>query len=264
MDKQIRWLLKEKYNNKPTKQFYKDIERLNGDEPLDYVIGFTKFGAPPGSCKIDLSKKPLIPRPETEFWVKEAIKEIRVSSEFTPWRKFCHKHKIYKIRVLDIFSGSGCIGVAVLKHIKNSKVDFSDSDKNCLEQIKINLKINKIKENRFKAIQSDVFKNIKSKYDFIFANPPYVAVKNKNKIQKSVLKYEPRQALFGGGDGLFYIRKFLKQAKNYLNSGGVIFMEFSPEQKKQIEKLILKYKYKNYKFYKDQHKRWRWAGISNE
>ena len=92
----------------------------------------------------------------------------------------------------------------------------------------------------------------------------YNLMKNKNKVQKSVLKYEPRKALFGGNDGLFYIKKFLKQAKNYLNSGGIIFMEFSPEQKKEIQKLILKYKYKNYKFYKDQYKKWRWVWISKE
>lgn len=256
MQKEIGWLLKEKHNNKPTKQFLKDIERLKQGEPLDYVIGFTEFFG----CKIDLSKKPLIPRPETEFWVEKAISEI------TPWRNFCHGPII-----LDIFSGSGCIGIAVLKHVKNLNVDFADIEENNLEQIKINLKINCIKPSKYRIIKSDVFNVInpssprllRAKYDFVFANPPYIATILRNRIQKSVLKYEPQKALFGGKDGLFYIKKFLKEAGRYLNPDGIIFMEFSPEQKKEIEKLILKYKYRNYKFYKDQNNKWRQVNIGN-
>ncbi len=100
---------------------------------------------------------------------------------------------------------------------------------------------------------------IKSKYDFIFANPPYIATILRNRIQKSVLEYEPKKALFGGGDGLFYIKKFLGQVKNNLNKNGKIYMEFDSIQKKEIEKLIKKYGYKNYKFYKDQYNKWRWV-----
>ena len=244
MQKEIEWLLKEKYKGKNTANFYIDVKRLEAGEPLDYVIGFTEFLG----CKIDLSKKPLIPRPETEFWVEEAIKKIK-------------KNKKRSLRCLDIFSGSGCVGVAVLKNTVSLLCDISEKDKKLLEQIKINLKINKIKPNRYKVIQSDVFKNIKGKYDFILANPPYIGKNKKNKIQKSVLEYEPKKALFGGEDGFIYINKFLGQAKKRLNEGGGIFMEFSPEQKNQIEKIILKHKYSNYEFKKDQYGKWRWVSI---
>lgn len=208
-------------------------------KPLEYVRGFTEFL----ECKIDLSKKPLIPRVETEFWVNEALKNIK------------------RGRALDIFAGSGCIGVAILKHNKNVLCDFSDSEKNCIEQIKINCELNDIDKKRYKVIKSDVFSNIKGKYDYIFANPPYVAVKNKNLVQKSVLNYEPHKALFGGENGLFYIKKFLGQAVGHLNPSGRIFMEFSPEQKNAIEKLIKKYKYSKHKFKKDQYGKWRWVVI---
>jgi release factor glutamine methyltransferase len=254
MDKQIKWLLKEKYNNKPAKQFYKDIERIKQGEPLDYVIGFTEFLG----CKIDLSKKPLIPRPETEFWAEKVIEKIRPSADFTLSRNFCTGHKI---KILDIFAGSGCIGIAVLKHIPNSLCDFADIEKNNLKQIKINLKINKIKSNRYKIIKSNIFSNIKGKYDYIFANPPYIATILRNRIQKTVLKYEPKKALFGGKGGLFYIKIFLKEAKNHLNKDGKIYMEFDYIQKKEIEKIIKKTGYKNYKFYKDQYNKWRWVSI---
>jgi release factor glutamine methyltransferase len=240
MEKEIKWLLEEKYFGKITPNFYKDVKRLQGGEPVDYVIGFTEFL----KCKIDLSKNPLIPRPETEYWLEKELNNIQ------------------KGKVLDIFSGSGCIGVAILKNNKKVLCDFADKDKNAVAQIKINLKINKIKSKRYKVIHSDIFSNIKSKYDYIFANPPYISTARKNRIQKSVLKFEPKNALFGGSDGLLYIKKFLKEAKGYLNENGRIFMEFDSIQKKELEKLIKKYQYKNCEFIKDQFNKWRWARIS--
>lgn len=261
MNKEIGWLLKEKYEGEATSNFYKDVKRLEVGEPLDYVIGFTEFLG----CKIDLSKRPLIPRPETEFWVGEVIKNIKPFG--------AAQGKI--LHILDMFAGSGCIGIAILKHIKNSRVVFSDIDKDNLKQIKINCKLNNINKNRYKIIESDVFKNIKGKYDYIFANPPYIPDYKRSpsaslratllgRIQKSVLKYEPKQALFGGEDGLLYIRKFLKEAKNYLNKGvgaSIIYMEFDSVQKKEIEKLIKDNGYKNYQFCKDQYGKLRYVMI---
>jgi release factor glutamine methyltransferase len=274
MKKEEQWLLKEKYSGKATKKFYADVKRLNAGEPLDYVIGFTEFLG----CKIDLSQKPLIPRPETEFWVENALQDICQLAV-----------KKSSVRCLDLFSGSGCIGVAVLAKTavllclpagRQATFDFADSDKRCLEQIKINCKINNIDKKRYKIIKSDLFNNIKNKYDFILANPPYIPTKNKKKVQKSVLKYEPKKALFGGADGMFYINKFLKQAKKYLNPGGIIYMEFdgsagSPQvspQKGAIEKLLRTLRrgsgrfcgteYSNFEFKKDQYGKYRWVVIS--
>ena len=238
IEKETAWLLKEKYHHKPTEKFYSDVKRLKAGEPVDYVIGFTDFLG----YRIDLSKKTLIPRPDTEFWVEQELKNIQ------------------KGTVLDIFSGSGCIGVSVLKHSKILLCDFADKDLNCVKQIKINLKLNKVKG---KVIQSNIFSNIKGKYDYIFANPPYIPKIKINKIQKSVLKFEPKLALFGGSDGLFFIRNFLKNAKNHLNNNGTIFMEFDSPQKPEIEKLIKKYKYSKFKFNKDQYNKWRWVSVTN-
>jgi len=236
MQKEISWLLKEKHHGKPTKQFDKDVARLKAGEPVDYVIGFTEFL----ECKIDLSKKPLIPRPETEYWVGQVLKDIKIG------------------RVLDMFAGSGCIGLAILKACPEQcrRVDFADKDGSAVKQIKINLKLNNV---RGKAIRSDVFSNVHGKYNYVFANPPYIPTGRKNKIQKSVIGFEPKVALFGGEDGLFYIKKFLGQAKNHLQSGGKIYMEFDPPQKRAIEGLAKNYGYARCDFYRDQHNRWRWV-----
>lgn len=250
MQKEEQWLLKEKYRGKATKKFKQDLKRLKKGEPVDYVIGFKEFLG----CKIDLSKKPLIPRPETEFWCGQALEALRQAQGKTNKKLF----------VLDMFSGSGCLGVAVLANVYCATVDFVDKDAKSIAQIKINLKNNFIDAKRFRVIKSDIFKNInkKEKYDFILANPPYIPTKNKSKIQKSVLKYEPKLALFGGKDGMIYINRFLKDAKNRLNAGGKIFMEFDPPQQNQIDKLLKKYKYKQWSFQKDQFAKTRWVAIS--
>ena len=243
MQKEIEWLLKEKYFGKKTKGFYEDIKRLTAGEPLDYVIGFTEFLG----CKIDLSKKSFIPRPETEYWVEKAISEFKNNKK--------------SLKILDIFAGSGCIGVALLFNVYCATVHFAEKDKKALEQTKINCKLNKLDKKRCEVIESDVFSNIKGKYNFIFANPPYAPITTRNEVEKPVLKFEPHMALFGGKNGLFYAKKLLSGAKKHIVSGGKIFMEFNSRQKDEIRELIEKYNYKSYKFHKDQYGKWRWVMI---
>jgi release factor glutamine methyltransferase len=209
-------------------------------------MGYIKFL----NCKIDLSKKVFIPRIETEFWVKKSLKSIRATS-----------NEQRTIKVLDIFAGSGCIGIAILKNIRKSHVDFVDIDENAIEQIKINLKLNKISPKRYRIIKSDVFERVKGRYDFILVNPPYVAKERLDEVQEVVKKFEPKISWYGGMGGLRYIRKFLKEAKNHLKENGIIFMEIDPLQRENVEKILKKRGYKKFKFYKDQFKKIRWVKI---
>lgn len=211
--------------------------------PTEYKKGFIGFLG----CKINLSKRTFIPRVETKYWVKKAIQELRIKNR--------------KSRILDMFAGSGCIGIAVLKACPElcRRVDFVDSDKKAISQIKINLKLNRISQKRYKIYRSDLFEKLKGKtYDVIFANPPYVAKDRIGEVQKSVLEYEPKKALFSGKKGLNYIKKFLKEAKRFLKKEGVIYLEFDPEQKAEIKKILEKQGYRNFRFFKDQFKKYRW------
>lgn len=256
MNQEEHWILQEKYAGKETADFKKDIERLKAGEPLDFIIGFREFL----DCKIDLSKKPLIPRDETEFWVEQAIEDMKGKKN---------------LHVLDIFSGSGCMGVAVLKHIPSATVVFAEKDKEALGQIKINAKLNKLPKTKYIIVESDVFRGLKSflysqeyendfKFDYILANPPYIPRKRKDKIQKSVIEHEPEISLFGGEDGLLYIEEFLSKAQQFLNPGGKIYMEFDSIQKKGIEALLKKFNYKKWEFNKDQFGKIRYLVVSFE
>jgi len=219
---------------------------MNSKIPIEYERGYTKFL----NCKIDLRNRVFIPRIETEFWTGKAIQELvgKKNSE---------------LRILDIFAGSGCIGISILKNVKNLLVDFADIDKKAIEQIKINLKLNKIPSQRYRIYQSNLFEKIKNKnYNYIFANPPYVAKERIKDVQLSVLKYEPKTSFLAGKKGFFYIKKFLKEAKRFMKPGGIIYLEFDPEQKNDILNILKKENYKNSRFFKDQFKKWRFAKVN--
>jgi release factor glutamine methyltransferase len=199
------------------------------------------------NCKIDVSKKVLEPRLETEYWTKKAIEEIK---------------KIPRpLKVLDIFSGSGCIGIAILKNTQ-SFVDFSDISKDAISQIKINVKLNNILNQRFRIIQSNIFSKILDKYDFILANPPYVALDRIKEVDPDVLKKDPHIALFAGNDGMLLIEKFLQDVKKHLNSNGIIFLEFDPLQKEKVKQILEKKKFQ-YQFKLDQFKKTRFVVAKN-
>ena len=202
------------------------------------------------NCRIDISRKVFNPTAETEFWVEKIIKQL------------AKKKRATAINMLDIFAGSGCIGIALLKNRKDSRVDFADIANDATEQIKINLKLNKISAGRYEVYKSDLFEKIKKKkYDVIFANPPYVALNRISEVHKEVLEKDPHIALFGGREGMDIIKKFLPEAKKHLSPQGKIFMEFDPLQKEAIEKILKGLNFK-YKFKKDQFKKYRWLEIS--
>ncbi len=212
----ISWLLKEKFGGVKSDAFYADCKSLALGKPLAYLIGWTPFL----NCKIWLDSRPLIPRPETEFWTEKAIKVIRDTGLKIP-------------RVLDLCSGSGCIGVAVAKSIPESSVDFSEIDVNHIPTINKNLTENGLDEKKSTVAHTSLFAKLHHQYDFVLSNPPYIDA-SLERADASVTENEPYVALFGGKDGMEIISQIIEQAPSHLNHHGQLWLEHEPEQTSAI------------------------------
>lgn len=223
--KEIEWLLKEKYDGEETAEFQNDIERLKKGEPLAYVIGWIPFY----DCHIDVSLHPMIPRPETEFWVERAVREL--ASIDKP-----------SLRLADTYSGSGCIGVALLKHLPNATVDISEFDPKLTEQLRMNVRLNGIDESRAKCWAGDSLEGLTGTYDAIFANPPYIDPKAIPEMDESVVNFEPHLSLFAGDRGLDYVKIIINEGGKFLNLGGTFYVECDAHQREWIEELLSEYR----------------------
>lgn len=209
------WLLREKYDGTETSAFRTDLERLEAGEPLAYVIGYVPFLG----TVIHLDSRPLIPRPETEFWVERALEElVSLSSP----------------RILDLCAGSGCVGVAALSALPTAQVDFAEIDEVHHDTIRKNLKENGIDAVRARILGGDLFACIEGPYDAILANPPYLDPNRTDRLEESVRAHEPERALFGGEEGMELLLRILKDAPHYLTPGGLLYLEHEPEQAEAI------------------------------
>ncbi|MBP5177691.1 MAG: peptide chain release factor N(5)-glutamine methyltransferase, partial [Clostridia bacterium] len=182
-------------------------ERLTG-RPLWYVLGDTEFYG----YKINVDESVLIPRPETEELVENALKSIDKES-----------------RVLDMCTGSGAIAIAVQK-TAGCVVDAADVSGAALETAKKNASQSGADVN---FILSDMFASIDGVYDVMISNPPYVKTADVALLPKEC-GFEPRSAFDGGEDGLDFYRVLSKEAGAHLKVGGVLFMECGYDQKEAI------------------------------
>ena len=221
MDKEIKWLLNEKYNGVTSEEFERDRERLAAGEPLGYIIGWVPFL----HTKIHLDSRPLIPRSETEYWVNKIIEEIQVKG-------------MLNLKILDLCAGSGCIGVAVLNSLPGVIVDFVEMDETHHETIRKNVRENSIEQGRTRIFGGDLFEQLSDTYDVILTNPPYIDPKEVDGVQSSVLGFEPSEALFGGINGMEIIERIIGDAPQFLKSGGMLVIEHEPEQEFLIKQLL--------------------------
>lgn len=216
MNQDETWLLKEKYNGQKTASFLADCDRLTSGEPLAYIIGHTPFL----NTTIHLDSHPLIPRPETEYWTEQVIKEIADQGKAL-------------VRMLDLCAGSGCIGVAVLKALPQSTVDFVEIDASHYPTIHKNIEENDIAISRTQIFGGNLFENITDSYDYILTNPPYIDA-HLNRTEESVTANEPALALWGGLNGMEVISKILETSPQHLTENGVLYIEHEPEQVEAI------------------------------
>lgn len=236
LKRDVSWLienLEEPLSKTEQKTLLKNIKKLQKGVPLAYVLGYVPFL----DCKIFVNKHTLIPRPETELLVDTLIRQTKIN------------HQSFSI--LDLCAGSGCIGIALKKHLNESQVTLCDINKNCIKTIQKNANQNHVCVN---IIKSDIFKNIHSHFDMIVSNPPYIKTSDIKSLDKSVKNYEPNLALDGGSDGLKFYKIIAKNSQKYLNENGILALEIGFSQAKEIKNL-LKENFKNIKIIKDYSKK---------
>ena len=195
-------------------------ERLAG-RPLWYIIGDTEFYG----CKIKVDERALIPRPDTELLADTVVKSAENGD-----------------KILDMCTGSGCIAVSVAKALKGKNVsvtaaDLSDAAIMLAEE---NAKLNDV---NVTFVQSDMFTNVRGRYNIIVCNPPYIKSGEIPFIQKEVREHEPRVALDGGEDGLEFYRILAKNVKSYLAKDGMLIMECGEGQANDILQIFPKRDY---------------------
>lgn len=192
------------------------IEIIQG-MPIQYITNKQEF------MKLDfyVDENVLIPQPDTEILVEKAIEEAK---------------KIENVEILDMCTGSGCIGISIAKNIENAKVTLVDISKYAIEIAKKNALRNKV-ESQLTFIQSNMFEKVEKNFDIIVSNPPYIKTDVIPKLDKQV-QNEPHIALDGGKDGLKFYKIIIEEAKKYLKENGKLILEIGYDQKEEVENLI--------------------------
>ncbi len=202
-------LLRDKYDGDPSRDLSKDLARLASGEPLAYVIGWVPFLG----LRIGLDSRPLIPRPETEWWTEQLHRRLKERFEDRPFT------------FLDLCAGSGAIGLSVLAAFPNARVRLLELVPEHVALIRKNIKENDLDASRVTVHEGDLFNAfpLDQRFDVIATNPPYVPMDRT--LEVSVTDFEPAEALYGGEDGLSFIRRIAKDASGHLEADGELWME---------------------------------------
>ena len=212
--------LSEQISKENEEKYFSLIEKhIKEDVPLSHLVGFEYFY----DRKYKVTKDVLSPRMETEELIYKVIEYINTSNK-------------NKFKILDLCTGSGIIAITLKKELDQVSVDViaSDISKEAIEVAKENSQSH---DATIKFIKSDIFNDIDDKFDIIVSNPPYIDRKDEVTMQDNVLKYDPHLALFAEEEGMYFYRKIIEQANDYLNENGVMFFEIGYDQKDKIIKL---------------------------
>jgi len=198
--------------------YKKLLERRKGGEPLQYIEEEVIFF----NIRIEINPNVLIPRPETEFLVEEIInKNIRLK------------------KIIDIGTGSGCIGLALGKYYNDAELHLTDISKLALVTAKRNSKNNNIKS---KIYESDLLYGVQdANFDLVVANLPYIPSEEIKDLPNEILNYEPLLALDGGKEGLDYIIQLIETARSKLLAGGLLALEIDSRFGKKAKELAKGY-----------------------
>ena len=207
-----------KLNNTDFIKFKNYLFRRHHKEPMAYILGYKHFW----KYKFLTNKSVLIPRPDTELIVEEALKYLPIN-----------KSK----KILDVGTGSGCIAVSLVKERAKCKATAIDISRKAINVAKTNAKLHQV-ENKIKFINIDIDKYKSSNYDLIISNPPYINSIDFKRLDDDIKFHEPKIALSGGFDGFRDIKKIIIVSKRMLKFNGRLIIEIGHKQKNQSVKML--------------------------
>jgi release factor glutamine methyltransferase len=189
-------------------------------EPVAYITGRKEFW----TFSLEINKDVLIPRPDTEIIVEEAL-------------DICRKIYSAETKILDIGTGSGAIALALAKDISNAKMTATDISTAALVLAKKNARSLSL-DNKINFLQGDLFEPIEDCFDIIVCNPPYIAENEYKTLPPGVKDYEPEIALLAGKKGTEFYEKLIYQAADYLQKNGWLLLEIGAKQEKAVRGLM--------------------------
>ena len=198
------------------------VKRLAAGEPMAYVMGEWDFYG----LTLTVTPDVLIPRDDTVALAETAINQALFLEE--------------KPRILDLCTGSGCIGLAIASRVKDAKVTLADLSREALAVAKKNVTNHKM-TGRVSCIQVDALKEppaFLGQFDMIVSNPPYITTDEMKELERSVSEYEPHLALWGGEDGLVFYRAITNNFRKCLKPGGYLCYEFGDTQADDVCRIL--------------------------
>ena len=198
------------------------VQRRLAGEPVAYIVGEWEFYGLP----LDISRDVLIPRADTEVLAERAILKARAAGEGG--------------RVLDLCSGSGCVGLAVAANADQCRVVLADLSEGALRLCKQNVRRNSLNA-RVTCISANALEAPSSvlwDFDVIACNPPYIPTGDLEGLDVSVKDFEPLMALDGGVDGLDFYRVIASKWKSALRLGGTLIFEVGIDQAEAVAQIM--------------------------
>ena len=210
------------------------IQRRKNHVPLQQITEEGYFYG----MKFYVNQHVLIPRQDTEILVEEVLKLCG-----SLW-----KQEENHLQILDLCTGSGCILLSLLANLKQAEGTGVDLSLEALEVAKRNARELEIPA---KWLHSDLFEQVDRSYDVIVSNPPYIRTFVIEDLMEEVRLHEPRMALDGKEDGLYFYRKTIREAEGYLKPGGILAFEIGYDQGEAVSGLMKKQGYEQIQVVQD-------------
>ena len=194
------------------------VARRERREPAAYIVGYREFW----SRQFEVGPGVLVPRPETELIVEEALARLagRVAASF---REPASSRR--PIDIADVGTGSGCLAVTLAIELPPARVVGTDTSARALDVARRNAERHEVAD-RIDFVNTDLLAGLDTRFDLVVSNPPYVPASQMAQLPPEVREHEPPDALSGGPDGLDVVRSLLLQAESRLKEDGWLIFEF--------------------------------------